>query len=349
MSKQRQIRSWEVVFGAVTAVACLGSQGAFASEQAGKAVTVTGQVYARNPEAGGQIRQLKVGDPIHKGEIINTASGASVKLLMTDRSIMDLGGSTLFSVDQYKVKGADSMKERQVQFSVDYGKIRASVNEKLSAKGNFRIKTKSATMGVRGTEFVVLSDLAGLDFGAPADAKGASAPGEGAGSSAGGAPKGGSKTEIVVIEGKVEVAAAKSAPAGDGEAKAAEPKTVALTAGQKLTAKVEEAPASRGPAGEEKAAPAPAAEMKVETLTEKEVEVAKEEVQVEDKTFKNSIVIDRSNVGQNDNSTMPDLIGGMPDLEVPDIDMTPDAFGGLTTYDPGLIGSTVRIKVVFQK
>jgi hypothetical protein len=125
------------------------------AETAGKVAVVSGKVLIRN-EAGGQMRFAKVGDTLGKGDIINTSSTSSCKLLMTDKTVLDLGPSTLFKVDEYKLKaGAD----RNVGYSMEYGQLKASVNVKVGDKGRFTIKTNGATMGVRGTKFGVVSKL----------------------------------------------------------------------------------------------------------------------------------------------------------------------------------------------
>lgn len=156
-----------------------------ADEYVGQAVSVAGKVLVRGDTTGGnQMNFLKPGDKLYKGTIVNTGSNGAVKLLMTDRTIVDIGPSSLFKVNEYQLNGVG---DRKVDMSLDYGQIRTSVNEKLtSAKGKFTIRTKAATMGVRGTEFVV---------NAPIPVKDAS-----------GAVIEPPKTSLTVMHGKVEVA-----------------------------------------------------------------------------------------------------------------------------------------------
>jgi hypothetical protein len=57
-------------------------------------------------------------------------------------------------VDQYlDNQGPD----RQVELQMTSGTIRGAVVQKITGGGSFHLKTKSATMGVRGTEFVAQS------------------------------------------------------------------------------------------------------------------------------------------------------------------------------------------------
>src|SRR5262245_3373718 len=80
---------------------------------AGKAVSVSGKVLVRNENAGKvETKFLKPGDEVEGGTVINTDSAGSVKLLLADKSIIDLGPSTLFKVNHYK---ADSgLSDRDV-------------------------------------------------------------------------------------------------------------------------------------------------------------------------------------------------------------------------------------------
>lgn len=134
------------------------AQGTWAQEIAGKAVSVSGKILIReaaSPKANP--RDLRVGDTVQAGQVINSSSNGSAKILMTDKSIIDIGSSTLFKVDEYLLKkGSD----RKVSLSIDYGKVRTSVNQPVGEKGQYRFRTKTATMGVRGTEFIVQSEIA---------------------------------------------------------------------------------------------------------------------------------------------------------------------------------------------
>lgn len=164
---------------------CAGaiSAGAHGNEDfVGQVVTVAGKVLIRAESSQTmQLTFVKPGDKLKKGSILNTGSNGSVKLLMTDKTIIDLGPSSLFKVNEYQL---NNTADRKVDVSVDYGQVRASVNQKVNPeKGKFTIRTKAATMGVRGTEFVVNAGLP---------------PGTG--------PAAKPQTSITVMEGTVEVA-----------------------------------------------------------------------------------------------------------------------------------------------
>ncbi|MBU6376102.1 MAG: FecR domain-containing protein, partial [Bdellovibrionales bacterium] len=132
--------------------------GQSSSELAGRMVSVTGKVMIRQ-EAGSHSKNLRPAQPgkeVFVGDVISTPSDGRVKILLQDRSILDIGPSSLFRVDQMKIASAQN---RQVASTMAYGSVRAAVTKKLEGRSQFKVRTSSATMGVRGTEFVVKSDL----------------------------------------------------------------------------------------------------------------------------------------------------------------------------------------------
>jgi hypothetical protein len=308
-----------------------------AATPAGKAVSAGGDVLVRN-EGGSapKFRKLKSGDEIFQGDVVNTASNASAKLLMKDRSILDLGGSTLFKVDEFELKNGG---DRKVTMTMSYGTVRAAVNTPVGNGGKYNIRTKTATMGVRGTEFIIASDLGEI---APPPPAGKSQ------TASGGAPKASTnasrqtvKTQITVIEGKVEVsdqAAPKKAP-------------VAVTKGEQLTTTSEVS----GDKAVAKSSSAPAP--KVVELTADQMKSTVQQAKIEDKTFKQAVVIDPSSQGGPSSglSTLAEVSSTFGT----NVD-APPGFGQIGT--PGTFGagvnpvqvvlppgSLVNVQVVFKK
>ncbi len=101
---------------------------------------------------------LKPGDTVLSGEEIHTRERSGVKLLLSDRSIIDIGPSTTFKVSEVRVAPSG---ERNVDLSLDTGSVRASVTKKLDKKSKFFIRTKSSVMAVRGTEVSATWELVG--------------------------------------------------------------------------------------------------------------------------------------------------------------------------------------------
>lgn len=177
---------------------------AVAGVAAGDVVSVSGTVLLRSDAAkSGQavMRNAKAGDTIFAQDVINTGSDGRIKVLMKDKSIIDLGPSALFKIDSFK--GKNGAADREVDVSMVYGTMRAAVTQKLEGKGKFKVKTPSATMGVRGTEFVVKSEISDMkDVGKLLNSGSGTLPPASL-ASQGSAPK--ASTEVSVLQGKVDV------------------------------------------------------------------------------------------------------------------------------------------------
>ncbi len=136
---------------------------------AGEVVSVSGSVYVRQDQAGrdpaslkhspsnsSDMTEVKPGNNIYENDVINTGSDGKLKILLKDKTIVDIGPSSLLKMSEFKLK---SGANRQVNMDMQFGKMRLGVTKKLDDNGKFKIKTRAATMGVRGTEFVVSSPL----------------------------------------------------------------------------------------------------------------------------------------------------------------------------------------------
>ena len=137
---------WVSLLGASSSVVLADPAAPFV----GEIVSVSGVALLR-PDAAtnrGSTKPAKAGDQVFAGDVINTSSTGGVKILFKDRTVVDLGPTTLFKIDQFTNAGS---KQREAQLNVEYGSVRAAVTEKIEGKGKFNIKSKSATMGVRGT------------------------------------------------------------------------------------------------------------------------------------------------------------------------------------------------------
>lgn len=122
----------------------------------------TGKVVQLVGNAKAADRTLNYGDMVYAGETIRTENGSRVKILMTDRSIIDVGEDSAIRIRTYPSNLAnDSSRELEI----DMGSMRTSVKKSPSGKGKFFIRTKSSVLAVRGTELVtnVGNDGRGLD------------------------------------------------------------------------------------------------------------------------------------------------------------------------------------------
>lgn len=192
---------------------------------AGEIVSVEGTVFVR-PDKSGATKELKPAKPgqnVYAGDVVNSSSNGKIKILMKDKSVIDVGPSALFKVDQFKQNGG---ADREAEMSMMYGTVRASVTQKIQGKGKFNIRTPSATMGVRGTEFVVQSQVADLKTVRQSIAN-PSTP----------VPVAkGVESKVTVIQGAVAVETPKVSPTDGARIPASAAAPVMLSAGQALTA-----------------------------------------------------------------------------------------------------------------
>jgi len=102
---------------------------------------------------------LTVGADVPEGAIIRTAEGATVRLVMQDKSLLNLGPSTELRLTRYRVAAKE--KKRSVGVRLMAGRLWARVTSVFGGDRNFAVQTENAVAGVRGTEFVVDVDKDG--------------------------------------------------------------------------------------------------------------------------------------------------------------------------------------------
>ena len=244
-----------------------------AKELAGDIVSVKGTVFIRQDKSTGRQPasppKAIPGEKVYAGDVINTSSDGGVKILMKDKTIVDIGASTLFKLDEYLQRNGGN---RKAKIDLAFGKLRVSVTKKLQGDGKFEVKTKSATMGVRGTEFIVKEDLPDRlsknDKSSSVDAAKSQ------------------KTEITVVQGKVDVSTPPSASQGRDPASAAAPKTVSLSAGTQLTTGAGVPAGGAGGAGN---GPVKVSETQMKSLTS--------ETRIADNTFVKAVTIEPQKEG----------------------------------------------------
>ncbi len=106
---------------------------------------------------GGQSRPLRRGEAIQSGDTINTERGRA-QIRFKDGARVSLQPNTEFRVDEYNYEGKEDGNERSF-FSLLKGGLRA-ISGLIGHrnKDTFRVNTPVATIGIRGTEFLVRVD-----------------------------------------------------------------------------------------------------------------------------------------------------------------------------------------------
>jgi hypothetical protein len=97
---------------------------------------------------------IKNGMVLKVKDKIITTSGSRVQVILKDNTVVTIGPNSSFVFDAYKFGGKD---DSEVKMHIDRGFFR-SVTGKIGklAPERFKVKTASATIGIRGTDFSAL-------------------------------------------------------------------------------------------------------------------------------------------------------------------------------------------------
>lgn len=118
--------------------------------QVAKVSALSGQATIERAE---QSIAANIGSAILQKDIIKTQNNSRLQLVFNDKTVITLGKNTVFSVQNYLF---DDTAESEVNFSLTKGFLK-SVTGKIGkiAPKRFQIKTKTSTIGIRGTIFTV--------------------------------------------------------------------------------------------------------------------------------------------------------------------------------------------------
>jgi hypothetical protein len=108
-------------------------------------------------QRGATKQAAKVGMGIQSSDVVLTGADGSAGITFTDNSLMSVGPNSVFAIDRYSFDSTTHSGE--FEGSLRRGKI-AAVSGKMVKQSPeaMKIRTPSAVMGVRGTEFVVQVD-----------------------------------------------------------------------------------------------------------------------------------------------------------------------------------------------
>jgi hypothetical protein len=101
--------------------------------------------------------KAKVGQKITPTDVITTGEDGRIKIVMSDKSIIQVGPSTMVGLQRYTLEKAKD--DTQVLIELIYGTVRATIEKKYDwDKSKFQIRSPAAVVGVRGTDFMVSHD-----------------------------------------------------------------------------------------------------------------------------------------------------------------------------------------------
>jgi len=107
---------------------------------------------------GGQALQGSLGVRVQQGDVVKTGANGSVGITMSDNSLLSAGPNSVLALDQY----AFDTTTNQGRFDASLAKGTLAVVSGRLAKqspGAMTVRTPSAILGVRGTEFVVSANV----------------------------------------------------------------------------------------------------------------------------------------------------------------------------------------------
>ena len=105
-----------------------------------------------------EVKEAKVGDQIEKGSIFRTSPGSKARLIYPNGDQINVASASAYRVSWTvaEAKNTNATKAK-TQINLMYGKLRGII-EKGGPRSRLQVKTKSAVMGVRGTDFFVEED-----------------------------------------------------------------------------------------------------------------------------------------------------------------------------------------------
>jgi len=118
----------------------------FLNAQIAKVSAIKGDVLIKRD---GQYKIAKLNSAINKLDTITTEKNARIQLVFQDNTMISIGKSSTFSIEEYIF---DLGKKPKVAFKFGYGTFKSITGKigKLNPKG-FKLQSKTATMGIRGT------------------------------------------------------------------------------------------------------------------------------------------------------------------------------------------------------
>jgi hypothetical protein len=137
-------------------VAAIGFSGAALTADIGLVKVVKGDVRI---ERDGAKTPATVGAAIRTSDVLMTGADGSAGITFTDNSLVSVGPNSVFAIDKYRFDTTTHVGE--FEGSLRQGRL-AAVSGKMVKQSpeSMKIRTPSAIMGVRGTEFVVQVDEA---------------------------------------------------------------------------------------------------------------------------------------------------------------------------------------------
>lgn len=106
-------------------------------------------------ERAGQKLEPRTGLPVYQGDFLVTGRRGRLKVLFSDDAVVSLGSGTRVEITRHLYDPAAG--KRSTRLHMLGGKLRALVQRLVAGQpADFKVHTRNAVAGVRGTEFVVV-------------------------------------------------------------------------------------------------------------------------------------------------------------------------------------------------
>lgn len=116
------------------------------SQNVAKIIRLTGEAWVQTPT--GEKKALQLNDPVLDDASLHTGEKSSITVGLKDQSILTLGSNS--HVDLAIKKELPD----QVDLHLREGILKSLVKKRIDTNRWFKVHTRAATMGVRGTEFI---------------------------------------------------------------------------------------------------------------------------------------------------------------------------------------------------
>ncbi len=123
---------------------------AYAAASIGRIVHTYGPAWVQR---GITREKATKGQVVLRNDAVVTGARGRVKIIMSDGSKVYIGAKSRVSLRKYSLRGGKLLNAR---INMLWGKARFFVNKLTSKNASFRVRTPTAVLGVRGTEFIVL-------------------------------------------------------------------------------------------------------------------------------------------------------------------------------------------------
>ena len=135
-------------------IACANVQAESEPNPVARATLVLGTSVVHYHHRAGEV-QLRRGDPVYAGDLIETQSNGHVHLRFNDDALVSVRPNSRLKVQKYDYDPSNPSAST-VKFELEEGVTRAiSGRAAKEARERFRLNTPIAAIGVRGTDFVV--------------------------------------------------------------------------------------------------------------------------------------------------------------------------------------------------